>query len=103
MVSQVGFTGTTGGFGNHYNIYYYWYPDTNGAAIYLNTTETATASLDLAYKRTYSPTRDAVPVDMEMHYVLGKDNMALYVYMIASHPTRYSTYGDINISFMQMI
>ncbi len=102
MVSQVGFTGPTGGFGNHTHIYYYWYPDSNGDAVYLSTTGTA-SSMDLACKRTYNPAVDSVPVDMEIHYVLGKGNTALYVYMVASHPASYAAYGNMSISFIQMI
>ena len=97
MVSQSGVN-----FSNHTAIYYYWYPDGNGDAVYLSTTG-STSNMDLGYKRTYNSSVDSVPVDMEIHYVLGKGNTALYSYMVASHPSSYSTYGDMSISFIQVL
>lgn len=97
MISQSGVT--TGGFGNHYYIYYYFYPDGSQDSAYLNTTTSGT-NVDLGYKRTYNPATNLVAVDMEIHYVLGPGNTALYVYLVANHPT---TYPLCNIAFIQMI
>jgi rhamnogalacturonan endolyase len=97
MVSQSGVN-----LGNHTVIYYYWYPDGNGNATYLSTTTVGT-SVDMAFKSTFNSAVLTVPVDMEIHYVLGKGNTGLYVYMVAIHPSSYSTYGNASISFMQMI
>jgi len=96
MISQ---SGGAGGFGNHYYIYYYFYPDGSQDSAYLGTTATS-ANADLAYKRTYNPATDQVAVDMEIHYALGQGNTALYVYLVANHPT---TYPLCNIAFIQMI
>jgi len=97
MISQSGVP--TGGFGEHYYIYYYFYPDGSQDSAYLGTTTSGT-NVDLGYKRTYNPATDLVAVDMEIHYVLGKGNTALYVYLVANHPT---TYPLCNIAFIQMI
>jgi hypothetical protein len=78
MVSQFGSSNFT--FGNHYYIYYYWYPDGNSDCVYLGTSASPT-NIDLAYKRTYNPAADKVPVDIEVHYDLGQGNTALYVYL----------------------
>jgi len=88
--------------GNHTAIYYYWYPDGNGASTYLSTT-TAGTYLDMAFKSTYNPATLTVPMDMELHYALGKGNTGLNVYMVANHPSSYSTYGNATIDFIQMI
>jgi autotransporter-associated beta strand protein len=97
LVSQSGIN-----FGNHTAIYYYWYPDGNGSGSYVGVTTVGTY-IDLATKHTYNSATDLVPIDMEIHYVLGKGNTALYVYMVAHHPTSYSVYGDANIDFIQCI
>ena len=97
MVSQSGVN-----FGNHSVLYYYWYPDGNGNAKYLSTNTVGTI-VDIAYKSVYDPGVLKVPMDMEIHYALGKGNTGLYVYMVANHPSSYSTYGNASISFMQMI
>ena len=97
MISQSGVN--TGGFGNHYYIYYYFYPDGSQDSAYLSTTTTG-SNVDLGYKRTYNPATNLVAVDMEIHYVLGKGNSALYIYLVANHPV---TYPLCNIAFIQMI
>ena len=97
MVSQSGVN-----LGNHTAIYYYWYPDSNGASTYLSTTTVGTY-VDMAFKSTYNSATLTVPMDMEIHYALGKGNAGLYVYMVANHPSSYSPYGDATIDFMQMI
>ena len=35
--------------------------------------------------------------------MLGQGNTALYVYLVAKHPSSYSIYPDMNIAFIQMI
>ena len=100
MVSQFGTTNTD--FGNHYYIYYYWYPDGSQDSAFLGTTISST-NIDLGYKRTYRPGVHLVPVDMEIHYMLGQGNTALYVYLVANHPSSYSSYSNMTISFIQMI
>ncbi|HTB63248.1 MAG TPA: polysaccharide lyase family protein [Opitutales bacterium] len=97
MISQTGVT--TGGFGNHYYIYYYFYPDGSQDSAYLSTITSGT-NVDLGYKRTYNPSTNLVAVDMEIHYVLGQGNTSLYVYLVANHPV---TYPLCNIAFIQMI
>jgi len=90
-------------FGNHTAIYYYWYPDGNGDATYLNKTVNST-NIDLAYLRTYNPASDQVVADVELHYALGKGNCGLYCYIIVRHPANYAVYtNNLNISFMQCI
>ena len=100
MISQFGMTNSD--FGNHYYIYYYWYPDGNSDSVYLSTT-TSSTNIDLAYKRTYNPAVHKVPVDMEIHYLLGQGNTTLYAYLVANHPASYSTYSNMTIGFIQMI
>jgi len=100
MVSQFGMTNTD--FGNHYNIYYYWYPDGSQDSANIGTT-TSSTNIDLGYKRTYMPGVHLVPVDMEIHYLLGQGNTVLYVYLVANHPSSYSSYSNMTISFIQMI
>jgi rhamnogalacturonan endolyase len=98
MVSQSG-----ANFGNHTAIYYYWYPDGNGDCLYLNTT-TSSTNIDLGYLRTYSPARNQVVADVELHYMLGKGNTGLYAYLIVRHPSSYASYPtNLNISFIQCI
>ncbi len=90
-------------FGNHTSIYYYWYPDGNGDATYLNTTVNST-NIDLAYLRAYNPAADQVVADVELHYALGKGNCGVYSYIIVRHPASYAVYtNNLNISFMQCI
>jgi autotransporter-associated beta strand protein len=98
MVSQSGVN-----FGNHTAIYYYWYPDGNGDATYLNTVVGST-NVDVAYLRTYNPAADSVVADVELHYELGKGNTGIYCYIIVRHPASYAVYtNNLNISFMQCI
>lgn len=98
MVSQSGVN-----FGNHTAIYYYWYPDGNGDATYLNTIVGST-NIDIAYLRTYNPAADSVVADVELHYELGKGNTGIYCYIIVRHPASYAVYtNNLNISFMQCI
>ncbi|HVU37162.1 MAG TPA: polysaccharide lyase family protein, partial [Opitutales bacterium] len=97
MVSQTGVS--TGGFGNHYYIYYYFYPDGSQDSAYLGTTATS-ARADLAYKRTYNSTTNLVAADFEIHYVLGQGETALYVYLVANHP---ASYPECDLAFIQMI
>jgi rhamnogalacturonan endolyase len=90
-------------FGNHTNIYYYWYPDGNGDCAYLNTT-TSSTNVDIGYLRTYNKSKDAVVGDMELHYMLGKGNTGLYGYLIVRHPSSYSsTPTNLSISFIQCL
>ncbi len=90
-------------YGNHTAIYYYWYPDGNGDATYLNTV-TGSTNIDIAYLRTYNPAANSVVADVELHYVLGKGNTGLYCYLIIRHPASYASYAtDLNISFIQCI
>ena len=90
-------------FGNHTAIYYYWYPDGNGNCVYLNTT-TGSTNIDIAYLRTYNPAiTNLVIADVELHYALGKGNTGLYAYLIVRHPTSYSSYSNLNISFIQCL
>ena len=98
MVSQSGVN-----FGNHTSIYYYWYPDGNGDATYLNTVVGST-NVDIAYLRTYNPAADSVVADVELHYELGKGNTGIYCYLIIRHPASYAVYtNNLNISFIQSI
>jgi len=98
MVSQSGVN-----FGNHTAIYYYWYPDGNGDAAYLNTTIGST-NVDIAYLRAYNPASDSVVADVELHYALGKGNTGLYCYIIVRHPASFAVYtNNLDISFIQCI
>ncbi|HET7625242.1 MAG TPA: polysaccharide lyase family protein [Verrucomicrobiae bacterium] len=98
MVSQSGVN-----FGNHKAIYYYWYPDGNGDAVFSGVAVSST-NIDLSYLRAYNPAVHQVAADMELHYMLGKGNTALYAYLIARHPASFSNYNtDLNISFIQCI
>jgi rhamnogalacturonan endolyase len=98
MVSQSGVNNA-----NHTAIYYYWYPDGNWDAAYLNTTASST-NIDIACLRTYNPASHKVIADVEMHYVLGQGNTGLYVYLVVRHPTNYVSYAtNLNISFIQSI
>ena len=100
MISQFGSRNVT--FGNHFYIYYYWYPDSNAGCHYMGATGSLT-NLDVTYKRIYNPAADKIPVDMEVHYDLGQGNAALYVYLVAHHPSIYSIYTNMSIGFIQMI
>jgi rhamnogalacturonan endolyase len=97
MVSQSGVA--TGGFGNHRDIYYYFYPDGSQDSTYVGTTVNG-GSTDLAYQRTYNPATNQVAADFEIHYVLGAGNVALYVYLVAKHP---AAYPECKLAFVQMI
>ncbi|MEI6077687.1 MAG: polysaccharide lyase family protein, partial [Verrucomicrobiota bacterium] len=101
QVSQFGVS--TGGFGNHTAIYYYWYPDGSGSSYYTNSVNLVT-NIDLGYIRPYNPAANAVVADIETHYSLGRGNAALYIYFVVRHPASYSAYAtNCNISFIQMI
>ena len=98
MVSQSGVN-----FGNHTAIYYYWYPDGNGSCVPNGSSVTST-NIDLAFLRTYNPAVHAVAANVELHYMLGQGNTALYAYLIVSHPSSFSTYNtNLNISFIQCL
>ena len=97
MVSQ---SGTN--FGNHTAIYYWFYPDTNGGAVYQKTTGDAN-HMEVTCVRTYKPGTHKVVADIELHYALGKGNSALYVYSVVRHPAAYAIHPDLNISFIQCI
>ncbi|RKD12844.1 hypothetical protein BCY91_11410 [Pelobium manganitolerans] len=43
--------------------------------------------IDISFKKTYSGT--GIPLDVDIHYVLKKDDNALYTYNILSHPASY--------------
>ncbi len=82
LVSQSG-----EGFRGHTAIYYYWYP-----------TRTAPANLRRAaargFPRSCVPAHlragvDKVAMDIEIHYVLGRGDRGLYVYLVARHPAGY--------------
>ena len=94
LVSQSGVN-----FSNHTAIYYYWYPDSNGDSVFTGATTTAT-NIDLCFTRTYNPSVHKVAADMELHYMLGRGNSGLYVYLVAKHPP---TYPQLDISFIQCL
>lgn len=97
MVSQSG--ASTGGFGNHTEIYYYWYPDGTAGTSYLNTSGT-TDRLELVYNRPYTPAIHKLSMDVELHYVLGRGETTLYIYAALAHPAAYS---QADLQFIQMI
>ena len=100
QVSQFGVS--TGGFGNHTAIYYYWYPDGSGSSYYTNSVNLVT-NIDLGYIRPYNPAANAVVADIETHYSLGRGNAALYIYLVIKHPASYNVYTNCDIDFIQMI
>jgi rhamnogalacturonan endolyase len=100
QVSQFGVS--TGGFGNHTQIYYYWYPDGSGGSYYTNTVNLGT-NIDLCYVRPYDPLTHKVVADVETHYALGKGNSAFYIYLVIKHPASYNVYTNCDIDFIQMI
>ena len=98
MISQTAAT-SDGGFGNHTEIYYYWYPDGTAGTAYQATTGTADR-LELVYKRPYTPAIHQLPMDVELHYALGRGETMLYVYAALDHP---ATYAQADLQFIQMI
>lgn len=97
MVSQTG--ASTGGFGNHTEIYYYWYPDGTAGTAYQATTGD-TDRLELVYDRPYTPAIHKLPMDVELHYALGRGETTLYIYAALEHP---ASYPQADLQFIQMI
>jgi rhamnogalacturonan endolyase len=97
MVSQSGSSNSN--FGNHTEIYYYWFPDgTAGTAHHASTGDAARRSL--VYRRPYTPATHKLPMDVELHYTLGRGETMLYVHAVIDHPANYPQ-ADLN--FIQMI
>ncbi len=97
MVSQSGVG--TGGFGNHTEIYYYWYPDGTAGTAYQATVGNADR-LDLVYQRPYTPSIHQLPMDVELHYTLGRGESTLYIHAALNHPLAYP---QADLQFIQMI
>ena len=97
MVSQSG--AGTGGFGNHTEIYYYWYPDGTAGTAYQTTTGN-TDRLELVYDRPYTPAIHKLPMDLKLHYTLGRGETTLYIHAALDHPASYS---QADLQFIQMI
>lgn len=98
MVSQTA-SSSDGGFGNHTEIYYYWYPDGTAGTAYQATAGTADR-MELVYNRPYTPAIHQLPMDVELHYGLGRGETTLYVYAALGHP---ATYPQADLQFIQMI
>ncbi len=98
MVSQTA-SSSDGGFGNHTEIYYYWYPDGTTGTAYQSTTGTADR-LELVYNRPYTPAIHKLPMDVELHYTLGRGETTLYIYAALGHP---ASYPQADLQFIQMI
>lgn len=98
MVSQTA-SSSDGGFGNHTEIYYYWYPDGTAGTAYQATTGT-TDRLELVYNRPYTPAIHKLPMDVKLHYTLGRGETTLYIYAALDHP---AVYPQADLQFIQMI
>ena len=98
MVSQTA-SSSDGGFGNHTEIYYYWYPDGTAGTAYQSTTGTADR-LELVYNRLYTPAIHQLPMDVKLHYTLGRGETTLYIYAALDHP---AVYPQADLQFIQMI
>lgn len=98
MVSQTA-SSSDGGFGNHTEIYYYWYPDGTAGTAYQSTSGT-TDRLELVYNRPYTPAIHKLPMDVKLHYTLGRGETTLYIYAALDHP---AAYPQADLQFIQMI
>lgn len=98
MVSQTA-SSSDGGFGNHTEIYYYWYPDGTAGTAYQSTTGTADR-LEFVYNRPYTPAIHKLPMDVKLHYTLGRGETTLYIYAALDHP---AVYPQADLQFIQMI
>ncbi len=54
--------------------------------------EETTDYIDVAFSRPYASGVNATPVDVEIHYVLKKDDVGLYTYSILRHKAEYPSF-----------
>lgn len=98
MVSQSA-SSSDGGFGNHTEIYYYWYPDGTAGTAYQATTGNADR-LQLVYDRPYTASIHKLPMDVKLHYTLGRGETTLYIHAALDHQ---ASYAQADLQFIQMI